>query len=219
MAKGNDPDGYPEPTLSDYAIEMAKGAAGLVPGGSVVAPLFKTSLDRKKEAFLRSLSHRVKAVEEFDHRCLLARAADGDEDAQDEVVSIQSKINRLVEEANTEAKREMLAAALVSSFTWPADDEEMERHLFLRCLSDFEPIHIELLSRAREGLVPVREIVGEGNVRGEIAQSAWAELFQRNMVSVESTGGVMTGSGMSADRTTARGMRFLRFVGWRPDDP
>ena len=42
-------------------------------------------------------------------------------------MSIQSKISRLAEESNTEAKHEMLAAALVSSFAWPADDEEMER--------------------------------------------------------------------------------------------
>ena len=79
MAKDSDPDGYPEPTRSDYAIEVAKGAAGLVPGGSLVAPSVKTSLDRKKDAFHRSLAKRVKAVEEFDNRCLLSRAADGDQ--------------------------------------------------------------------------------------------------------------------------------------------
>ena len=219
MAKGDHPDEYPAPTLSDYAIEMAKASVGLVTGGSVVATLFKTSLDRKKDAFHRSLAHRVSAVEEFDRRCLLARAADGDEDAQDEVVSIQSKISRLVEEANTEGKREMLAAALVSSFSWPADDEEMERHLFLQCLSDFEPVLVQLLDRARSGLGPVRELVNEKGIRGEIAQSSWEELYRLRMVNTESTGGMMTEGGMKADRTTARGMRFLRFVGWIPGEP
>ena len=220
MAKDSDSDGYPEPKLVDYAIEMTKGVVGsLFPGASGLTALVKTSHARKTETFLRSLDDRVKAVEQFDTRCLLARAVEGNEGAQDEVVSILSKIGRLVDEATNDEKREMLAAALVSSFTWTEDADEMERHLFLRCLSDFEPIHVELLNRARKGFVPVRGLVDEESVRGEIAPSAWAELFQRKMVSIESTGGMMTGGGMSADRTTARGMRFLRFVGGTPDEP
>ena len=153
--------------------------------------------------------------EEFDHQCLLARAADGEENAQDEVVSIQSKISRLVQEANTERKREMLAAALVSSFTWPADEGEVERQLSLRCLSDFEPIHVELLDRARSGVVPVRELADEEGVKGKIAQSACAELYQCKMVRIDLVDGKLPRGG-AADKTTARGMRLLRFVGWTP---
>ena len=117
-----------------------------------------------------------------------------------------------------EEKREFLAAAMASTLLWPDDAEGLERRYFLRCLSDFEPIHVRLLDRARKGLVPVRELVDEEGVRGEIAQSAWAELFQNKMVSIESVGGMMTESGIAADRTTARGMRFLWFVGWTPSE-
>ena len=219
MAKDSDPDGYPEPTLMDYAIEVTKGVVGsLVPGASGLAALAKTSHARKMEAFLPSLDDRVRAVEQFDTRCLLARAVDGDQDAQDEVVSILSKIGRLVDEANNDEKREMLAAALVSSFTRTEDADEMERHLFLRCLSDFEPIHVQLLDRARSGVVPVRELVNEEGVRGEIAQSVWSELYQRKMVRIDLVDGKLPGGG-AATKTTPQGMRFLRSVGWTPSKP
>ena len=218
MDKDNSLDEYLTPSLADHAVELVKGVAGSlvpIPGGSSLAALIRTSHSRKLETFHRRVVDRVKELEEVDSRCLLKRAVDGDQDAQDEITSILSTVMRLVDEARNEEKREILAAAMVSTLTWTGDANDLERHYFLQRLSDFEAIHIQLLDRARNGVVPVRELVNEEGVRGEIAQSAWDELYRSKMVNSDSVGGMMTESGMKADRTTPRGMRFLKFVGAR----
>jgi len=110
-------------------------------------------------------------------------------------------------------KRYFLASALASTLAWDVNDEELERRYCLRCLADFEVIHIQLLKSAIQGQTAIRELYDAEGLHGEIAKTAWKELNDCGMVNLDSPSTMMTSSGASANRLTERGARFLRFVG------
>ena len=144
---------------------------------------------------------------------LLQRATDGDEDAQEAILSTYATIARLVQEAMDEERRQCLAAAMANSLLWPADGEEVERRQFLRYLAEFEGIHTKLLAQAKRGLMGVRKLTNAKGSLGENAKAAWQELYGRRMVAMEEVNVTMTPEGTSADQTTPLGSRFLQFIG------
>ncbi len=208
-------DEYPERRPIDTAADMAKAFAGsMFPGAGALTTLIQTSYSRRIAAFHRRTAERIQAIEEAASNTLWHRANSGDEDAKEEILSTYATISRLVQEAMDEEKRQALADAMASSLLWPAG-EEVERRYFLRCLAEFDTIHIELIVRATQGVNLVRDLVNATGILGENAKAAWKELNDRGMVNMESVGGLMTANGMAADRSTPLGTRFLRFVGRR----
>ncbi|MDE0055377.1 MAG: hypothetical protein OXT64_14150 [Gammaproteobacteria bacterium] len=208
-------DEYPVRRPVDAVADMAKALAGSTfPGGSALATLIRTSHDRRLEAFHRRTLNRLQTLEETNASTLLQRAKDGDEDATEEVLSTYATISRLVQEAMGESKRQALAAAMASSLMSP-DGAEVERRYFLRCLSEFDTIHIDLIACAKQGVGAVRDVVNAHGILGENAKAAWKELNDRGMVNIESVNTMMTASGTGADRTTPLGTRFLEFIGRR----
>ena len=128
---------------------------------------------------------------------------DGDEGAREAILSTYATITRLVQEATDEEKRQALAAGMASSLLWPADAEDVERRYFLRCLSDFEAIHMHLLAVAKQGQAVVAPILDASGPLSENAQAAWSELNDRGMVH----------PGLENSWTTPLGTRFLHFIG------
>ena len=215
MPTNDTPDEYPERRLVDTAADLAKALAGSTfPGGSALSTLIQTSHARRLAAFHRRTADRLQALEETAASTLLQRAIDGDEDAREEILSTYATITRLVQEAMDEEKRQALADAMASSLMWPAG-AEVERRYFLRCLSEFETIHIDLIGRAKQGVGAVRDLVNAPGILGENAKAAWKELHDRGMVNTDSVNVMMTASGTEADRTTPLGTRFLEFIGQR----
>lgn len=205
---------YPETTGGDTAVKLLKGAVGsFVPGGFVLAQFIKTEHSRRMREFLLNVQDRLGSLEDADPSCLVARAEDGDQDARDRILSTYLVIARMVQEAMDDDKRKALAAAMASTMLWDEKAEEMERRYFLRCLADFEAIHLDMLARSREGLASVKELYNADGMLGEAAKTAWRELYERGMVNTDSVNAMMTPSGMTANRTTPRGSRFLAFVG------
>ena len=207
---------YPERRAGDTAVEMAKGLVGSVfPGAAALAALIETAHSRRMATFHRQMVGRVRALEENTAGSLLERAMDGDQSAQEELLSTYSTITRLVQEAMDEEKREALAAAMASSLLWSTHAADVERHYFLRCLSDFEAIHINLMTRARQGVRGVKEVLNAEDSLGQTAKAAWQELSERRMVNrgLDSINIMMTDSGMIADAITPQGARFLQFIG------
>lgn len=209
-------DAYPEAGLGDAALDVFKGIASALPGGGALAALIKTEHSRRVEAFHRRTSKRVNALEKRSASTLLQRAVNGDQAAKDELLSTYATIHRLVLETLEQEKMEALASALAHSIMWSEEDgAAMERRHFLRCVADFDAVHIDLLSRARAGVQAVKPLVKASGASGETAQTAWKELHDRGMVSIDDSGMnfMMTAHGMSEDRTTSKGARFLSFVG------
>ena len=205
---------YPEKTADDVAAALGRAALGLVPiAGPLASSLIETEHERKKEAFHRSVGKRVSKLEINSTSSLAARAASNDQDAKDKIVATYLLIHKLVQEAMDIEKREFLASAMASTLAWDVNDEELERRYFLRCLADFEVIHIQLLKSAIKGQPAIRELYGAEGLQGEIAKTAWKELNDCGMVSLDSPNTMMTSSGANANRLTDRGARFLRFVG------
>ena len=210
----DNPDDFPKPQIADTAVEMAKGLVGSAfPGASALAALIQTSHSRRVTAFHRRTAERVRVLEKTSTSTLLQQALEGNEDAKEEILSTYATIARLLQEAMDDEKREALSSAMASSLLWPIDAENIERRYFLRCLDQFEAIHLNLLARARHGVVEVRDLATASGPLGENANVAWKELNSRGMVNTDSVGGMMTASGAAADRTTPLGARFLRFIG------
>lgn len=215
MPTNDTPDEYPERRLVDAAADLARALAGSTfPGGGALSTLIQTSHSRRLAAFHRRTADRLQALEKATASTLLQRAIDGDEDAREEVLSTYATISRLVQEAMDEDKRQALADAMASSLMSPPGTE-VERRYFLRCLSEFETIHIALITRAKQGVGAVRDLVNARGILGENAKAAWKELNDRGMVNIESVNIMMTASGTAADRTTPLGTRFLEFIGQR----
>ena len=205
---------YPEAGAADFLVEVAKNLAGSAfPGASNLATLIRTQHSRRLEAFHRRMAERLDGLENNNVSCLLKLALEGNQEAKDQILSTYSLIARLVQEAMESEKREALAAAMASTLLWPEHALEIERRYFLRCLSDFEAIHINLIARARGGVRPVQELVNASGSLGDTAKAAWKELNSKGLVNRESVNVFMTESGMTADATTAQGARFLRFIG------
>ena len=205
---------YPEKTADDVAADLGRAALGLVPiAGPLASSLIETEYERKKEEFHRSVGKRVSELEINSTSSLAARAANDDQDAKDKILATYLLIHKLVQEAMDVEKRDFLASAMASTLAWDVNDEELERRYFLRCLADFEVIHIQLLKSAIKGQPAIRELYGAEGLQGEIAKTAWKELNDCGMVSLDSPNTMMTSSGANANRLTDRGARFLRFVG------
>ena len=215
MVTANDAqDEFPLPHTGDVLVEVTKSLVGAAfPGASALATLIRTQHARRLEAFHRRTAERLRALEKNNASYLLKSAIEGNQEATDEILSTYSVIARLVQEAMEQEKREALAAAMASTLLWPTDAGDIERRYFLRCLSDFEAIHINLIARARRGLHPVKELVNASGSLGETAKAAWKELNDRGLVNRESVNVFMTDSGMNADAATAQGVRFLKFIG------
>ena len=214
MGTTDDPDKYPERHPVDTAADIAKGiASSAFPGAAALTTLIQTSHSRRLAAFHRRTAERLRALEDGSTSTLLQRAVEGNKNAREEIFSTYATITRLVQEAMDEEKRQALAAGMAASLLWPAEAEDLERRYFLRCLSEFEAIHMTLIVRARQGVAGVRDLVNAEGSLGENAKAAWKELNDRGMVNMESVNVMMTPSGTSADRTTPLGARFLRFIG------
>ena len=210
----NDDNEYPEKRPLDSALELAKDVAGsLFPGTPAITALIKTAHSRRLEEFHRRTAQRLDALEQSNVTTLLDRAIGGDHEAKEEVLSTYATISRLVSEAMDEDKRMALAAAMASSLQWPAEEgAAAERRLFVRCLTEFETIHVVLISRAKSGVQAIKDLYNASGILGETAKTAWQDLNARGMVNIDSPNVVMTNSGMNADRTTLRGQRFLQFI-------
>ena len=204
---------YPEVSVGDTAVELIKGAfSSVVPGGFVLSQFIETERSRRMKAFLLNIQDRLSSVEQADPSCLLSKAQTGDQDARDRILSTYVVITRMVQEAMDEEKRKALAGAMASTLLWEEKAEEMERRYFLRCLTNFEAIHLELLARSREGLVSVKELYNADGMLGDAAKTAWRELYEREMVNTDSVNTMMSSGGMAVNRITQRGSRFLDFV-------
>ena len=204
---------YPEQSGADLGAELVKVAMGKIPViGSFLVPFMETAHSQRVEEFHRQMGKRVVALEINDTSSLAARAKNGDQGAREKILSTYLLVLKLAQEAMDEEKREFLASAMASTLAWDASSEEMERRYFLRCLADFEFIHIQLLRRAPKGQAAIRELWGSEGLLGEIAKTAWEELNDRKMVNLDSPATMMTPAGASADRLTERGRRFLEFI-------
>ena len=209
-------DEYPERQIADTLVDVGIGLAGsIIPGGGALGPLIETTHARRLEVFQRRIAARVRELEQHESGFLLERATNRDQAAQEEILSTYSMIVRLVQEAMDEDKRAALAAAMASTLLWPDSAVDAERRFFLRCLSDFEAIHIGLLSRAKQGVASARELLNADGQLGETAKVAWQELYDRRMVSRDLSGmsGMMSSDGMRSDSTKLQGGRFLEFIG------
>ena len=207
-------DNFPEKTAGDVAEVLGRAVLGLFPiAGPLISPLIETEYERKIEEFHRSIGKRVSKLEINSTSSLAARAVDNDQDAKDKILATYLLIHKLVQEAMDVEKRDFLASAMASTLAWDANGEELERRYFLRCLADFEVIHIQLLKSAIKGQPAINEIYAAEGLHGEIAKTAWRELNDCGMVNLDSPNTMMSPSGASANRLTDRGARFLRFVG------
>ena len=220
MPAENIADQYPERRVSDTVADMAKALFGsAVRGAGALAAAIQASHARRLEAFHRRTGDRVHALEQTTAPTLLQRATDGDEDAREESLSTYTKISRLVQESMDNEKREALAMAMASSLMSP-EGQEVERRHFLRCLADFETIHIQLIVRAGQRVRAVRElvlptVVKDPRMLGDNAKPALLKINDRGLVNVDlqSVNTMMTSSGMTDDRRTLMGTRFLAFIG------
>ena len=208
-------DQYPERRTIDTVADMARALVGsTVPGAATLATLIRSSHVRRLEEFHRRTADRLNALEQTTASTLLQRATEGDEDAKEEIFSTYATISRLIQESMDDEKRKALASAMASSLLSP-DGQEIERRHFLRCLADFETIHIHLIECTAQGVQSVRELVNDPGTLGDNAKAALREINDRGFVQLDhqTVSTMMTPTGMSQDRTTPLGKRFLRFIG------
>lgn len=115
----------------------------------------------------------------------------------------------------------------ISNSAGQAASSSVEQQMFLSFIDDFNEWHIKLLKlfeNPTKTFGPILHVFSTGlsnliednfpelkNQR-ELYDVVWHDLYRRGLVNTEQLHSSMTGSGLTAKRTTAFGDRFLRFI-------
>ena len=190
----------------------------MVPGaGSVVSFLLDLPLQRRKDKWLAGLAERLSRVED-----LL-------EDLQNDEQFITATLHASVMAMRTHQalKLEALRNAVLNVAVGQAPDE-IKQHLFLTWIDVFNETHLRVLkvfqnpeyetshmtpgslNQVLEASLP--DLAGQADLYNLL----WRDLHIRGLVNTESLQGLMTGSGLTAKRTTDLGDEFLQFISEPP---
>ena len=206
------------------------GLTGVPIVGGAAAELFELvmapSLERRRDEWLRRLGMAVEELrtrlEGFDPRDLEGNEA---------FVSTVIAASTIAVRTHQAEKLEMLGNAVVNAAmpNAPADYEQMT---YLRLVDELTPLHVRVLAlladpgawfdrhnitRPNIAAGAISSVVQAGipelSGRTDLTEQVARDLYAQGLTEVASFHGVMSGSGVWAQRATALGRAFLSFVG------
>lgn len=231
MSHMADPPGrYPDmPDKSDFNREVAKSAAELVPWfgpflARVVSGAWASHLEQRQTDWhnmvndaLVSHAERIEGVEE--------------KLQSDEFLTLYMKASQAATETHEAGTREALKNAVINAAL--EREEEDWSYIFIDLTARLRPAHLQLLAFAANPssfLTPQQVADLENVISSSIAQVAekafpdWSPEYYQEVKGVleaeglaQLPGGMMSGRGVLASRTTDKGQRFLDFI-TEPDE-
>lgn len=212
-------DSPPKQAAAETTAHLVlKGAMSTIPGaGAVVSYLLDLPLQRRKDKWLAGLAERLSRVE------------DRLEDLQNDEQFITATLHASVMAMRTHQalKLEALRNAVLNVAVGQAPDE-IKQHLFLTWIDAFNETHLRILKvfqnpeyetshmtpgslkQVLEASLP--DLAGQADIYNQL----WRDLHIRGLVNTEGLQGLMTGSGLTAKRTTDLGDEFLQFISEPP---
>ena len=196
--------------LAHIVLETAGSAIGI---GPAMTALLSVPLQRRRDEWLVSLANRLSGLE--------SRFEDLQNDEQFITATLHASTIAL--RTHQSLKLEALRNAVLNVAVGQAPDA-VKQQMFLHWVDVFSGTHIRILkvfqnpqyeashgipgslTQVLEALLP--DLAGQSDLYNQL----WRDLNIRGLVNTESLQTMMTGSGLTAKRTTSMGDEFLRFI-------
>ena len=221
MTVADDKLSVPKKTGGDAAHAVAKAGLSAIPiAGGAAAELFQyvvqPPLEKRRERWMADVGEKLRDLE-----------ANGlkleDLQGNQQFVSAVMHASQVALRTHQESKRRALRNAILNVATGQAPDETLQ-HLFLEFVDAFTELHLRILKLFQAPTPPPSMSMGglshvlEHNMpelqgHQELYKQLWRDLYSRGLVTTDSLGGTISGSGLAAKRTTQMGDQFLTFIG------
>lgn len=219
----------PKSSAGDVVHAMTKAGISSIPLlGSAASELFallvSPPLEKRRQRWMEEVGRALQELEA--HRGIRLEDLRDDDAFLDTVMAASQAALRTA----NEEKREALRNSVVNS-ALPGRPEESFRQTFVALVDQFTEWHLRLLrffqdpkgwARRRNVALPSLMVGSPANVleavypelqgRRLFYDQVWKDLVQRGLVDTDSLGGMMTGEGTVAKRTSDLGDQFLRFI-------
>lgn len=142
--------------------------------------------------------------------------------ANEQFISAVMHASQVALRTHQEAKLQALRNAVLNVAKGQAPEETLQ-HLFFNFVDSFTEQHLRILKVFQAPIPPPNMSMGglgsvlEHNIpelrgRQDLYIQLWKDLFSRGLVNSEGMNVTMSGSGLSAKRTTGIGDSFLQFI-------
>lgn len=219
----------PKSSTGDVVHVIAKAGLASVPlVGSAAAELFALivtpPLEKRRQKWMEEVGQALRQLET--QRGVRLEDLQNDEAFIDTVMSASQAAIR----TSSEEKREALRNAVVNS-ALPGRPEESIQQTFVALVDQFTEWHLRLLkffqdprgwARHHNITLPSLMAGSPANIleaaypelQGRQASYSqhWKDIWQRGLANTDSLGGMMSGEGAVAKRTSELGDQFLRFI-------
>jgi hypothetical protein len=212
----------PKRSKGDIAHSVAKAALGSIPvAGNAAAEFFQLlvtpPLERRRDEWISEIDARLKKLETEGITLSSLQA-------NKQFISTLLQATQMALRTHQQEKLEALRNAVVNSARPGA--EESEQQMFLNFVDIFTGWHIQILRLFRTPPTvstilsgPLSAVIErqfpELRGRRDFYDQVWRDLFFRGLVNTEELQVMMTAHGLTQQRTTPLGNRFLDFIGAR----
>jgi hypothetical protein len=210
----------PKRSKGDIAHSVVKAALGSIPvGGNAAAEFFQLlvtpPLEKRRDEWIAEVGARL---QELETKGITLDSLQ----ANEQFISTLMQATQLALRTHQNEKREALRNAVQNSAR-PGAPDDSEQQIFLNFVDSFTEWHIRILRLFRAP--PSASTILSGALsavierqypelknRREFYDQVWRDLFLRGLVNTEGLHVMMSGHGLTQQRTTRLGSRFLDFI-------
>jgi len=220
----------PKITKGDVGHALAKGVIGAIPiGGALASEIFNLviapPLTKRRDEWMESIAEGLKKLEEKVKGFKIENLSRNDSFITTVMHATQAAIRNHQKEKLEALRNAVLNAALPEA---PEEDLQM---IFLNYVDSLTPWHIRILTffdnpkawmEKNNKKWPDIQFGGLSDILTQAFQELrgmrdfydqlFRDLYSRGLVNTESLHGTMTGSGLSASRTTDMAKSFIKFI-------
>lgn len=211
----------PKGTKGDAAHAIARAGLSAIPvaGGAAVelfSAIVQPPLDKRRLAWMESVGERLKRLEQSGLDLDALRD-------NESFISTMMHVSQLALKTHREEKLEMLRNVIANAALGQTPEEAIEQ-MFLGLIDALSELQVRILKEFQAPEPPGNMSMGglssvleqslpELRGRRELYDQLWKDLYSRGLVNTDGLHTTMTGSGLSAKRTTGLGDAFLDFIG------
>lgn len=214
-------------STGDKIHRVVRSVMGLMPAGGTAVEIFNSlitpPLEGRKKKWMIDVTESLQKLEEKEVNLY-------DIFKNEEFFSTLIEASAAAIKTHEKEKLSALKSAVINSAKGEAP-EFSKREIFLRYISEFTVWHIKILTFFKgpsewldKNSSPIPKLVAGSRshvllraypeLKDEKAfyDQVWKDLFSRGLVSTNSLGGMMTGSGLMQKCTSEAGEEFIKFI-------